>query len=64
MSKQKLRHEKVIICPYADYNKNGCTHPHCIHLHGQECYLKKVGRNYGKVKSKKHINRKFNRNGL
>ena len=37
MNKIKLRHDKFIVCPYA---KNGCNHPRCIHMTGQECYLK------------------------
>lgn len=58
MSKQKLRNDNIVICPYADYKEHTCSHPRCIRMHGQHCYLKKDGRIYGKKnKLKKHISR-------
>ena len=53
-SKIKLRHDKFIVCPYAD--KYGCGHPRCIRMCGQECYLK--GWNtYGKTQPQRTHNR-------
>ena len=58
MSKQKLRNDKIVICPYADKELNACVHPNCIRLEGLQCSLKKDGRIYGKKnKLKKHFSR-------
>ena len=50
MKRLKLRHDKFVICPY---NKNGCSHPRCVRMYGQECYIKRE-EHYGTNKSKRH----------
>lgn len=55
MSRLKLRHESITICPYAD--KHGCNHPRCLRMYGQECYIKNAFR-----KGKKHGKGKVTKN--
>lgn len=53
-SKLKLRHDNIVICPY--YDNGRCSHPRCIRMMGLEC-MKKGVKAYGKIKSRKNINK-------
>ena len=63
MNKIKLRHDNVVCCPYA---KNGCNHPRCIRMFGQECYLNKdhqrgiIKNNHKFIRRNKHGKENYN----